>query len=167
MTNVAQLESWLVDAAQCAADARYVVPPREPRPADTLYLWLNGYALNPDRWFLDPMAADHTRLDKQFPAPWSNRIGDQLGDLKFATFTVEGLEPLQEAFTLHGDDWDDPGFGAAARAVFAMVCAGVDEALRRAGELGLRVALSHGSEPRVVTWEHDAESGWSSEAHTS
>lgn len=141
-------------AEKVSAGGEHIVGSRhEGRVPDTIYLWLNEFVFNTNAAYLSASCADSLDHSDAFGAPWDNHVGFPLGDIVRGRFTLAGLESLLERFEQHGSEPESPGQGPAERAVIALVCAAVSESLSRIGDLGYRVGLSRGDEPRVITWE--------------
>jgi hypothetical protein len=161
VTNLSALRAWIDEAAVATRERHFVITADDDETVDTLYLWLNEFVTNPDRWFLTAIGANHAMSQDDSNPPWSNRVGEEVADIRVPDFSLEGLEALQVLLAAHGPEAATPGDGPAERAVIAMVCDAITTALVEKGDIGFRVALSRGDEPRVVTWEHDGNS-WTS-----
>ncbi len=153
------LADWLQHCAALIRRGEFVIPPMGGVP-DTLYLWLNDAAFNPDRWFLAPFAFAWT--GRPDPSPTDDLrddvLGSEVGDVKTEAYTLVGMEALQRTFA------DDVGPAHAGRFVTASAMALVDDALPLAGDLGLRVGLSCSEEQVVALWTR-GEDSWHAVVH--
>jgi|GEM_PF-5627951 len=167
VSNVDDMVDYLRETARKAsAGGEFIVGSgHEGRVPDTIYLWLNEFVFNTDAAFVVAGCSDSLDHSDAFGAPWDNHVGFQLGDIVRSQFTLAGLEPLLGRFEQQGPEPENPGQGPAERAVIALVCTAVSESLSRVGDLGYRVSLSRGDEPRVVTWERHGDH-WTSEEFT-
>lgn len=167
VSNVDDMVDYLRETARkVSAGGEHIFGSRhEGRVPDTIYLWLNEFVFNPNAAYVAASCADSLDHSDALGAPWDNRLGFPLGDIMRARFTLAGLEPLLERFEEQGCEPEIPGQGPAERAVIALVCAAVSESLSRIGDLGFRLGLSRGDEPRVIIWEWDGHD-WTSEEFT-
>lgn len=150
LTGADALAGWVGECAGKIARAEFVIPPMDGTP-DTLFLSLNDVVWNPDGWFLSPMAyawadrGDEVEVGELFDGV----VGHEVGDVQAPAFALQGLEPLQRVIA------DAVDGELAGRWVVASVMALVHEALQRAPDIHLRVALSRSDEPLVALWEHE------------
>src|SRR3954453_3390870 len=89
-----EVATWLSSAAGAATRREFVLP--DDDDPQTLYLWMNDFEVNPDRWFLTPFAMGPERpADQKFD--WRDAlIGDEIGSgLRVPDLTLIGMEPVK------------------------------------------------------------------------
>jgi hypothetical protein len=141
--------SWL-DMAGGAATRREFVLPDGDEP-QTLYLWMNDFEINFDRWFLTPFAMGHERAaEGEFD--WRDAlIGDEIGSgLRVTDLTLTGMEPVQEWFEQQAEA---PEQSAVEDVVLLAAFDLVARSLPHTKDVPFRVAMSRGEEWRVCTWD--------------
>ena len=154
------LAEWIRRCAAKVLRDEYLLPPSEADPADTLYLWLNDATSNLDAWWLAAFGYvwERRRTTLMFNELFDAVVGHESGDVTEERFTLRDLDPLREVVSR----LDNPHIASPVISVQAMAL--VDQALRTAGDIGVRVALSCSEEPLIGlwTWDHD---GWTFVAH--
>jgi hypothetical protein len=158
-TGAEELAGWLRDCADKVRRQDFVLRSMEDSP-DTLYLSLIDVSFNFESWYVAPLGfawegrGEDIELDELFDGV----VGHEAGDVGAHNFTFTGLERLQEAMA-ESDDND-----VAGRFVVLAAMGLVDHALRLAGDLGVRVALSRSNEPLIGLWVHDGGT-WRATVH--
>ncbi|MCW3101377.1 MAG: hypothetical protein JWL77_6995 [Chthonomonadaceae bacterium] len=143
-----EVAGWL-DAAAVAASNRQFVLADDAQP-ETLYLWMNDFKFNLDRWFLTAFANGPAREPRN-EFDWRDAlIGDEIGSgLRVPDLTLRGMENVQEWFRAPADD-------SLATAVEELVLLSafnlVAGNLPQTSQVPYRVAMSRSEEWRVCRW---------------
>ena len=158
--DAAALADWIRRCAAKALRDEYLLSPGEDSPADTLYLWLNDAPSNLDAWWLAAFGYvwEGRQPTLMFSELFDAVVGHESGDITEERFALRDLDPLREVVSL----LDRPD--TAGPLISVQVMALVDQALRIAGDIGVRVALSCSEEPLIGLWTWDS-SGWAFVAH--
>ena len=94
--------AWLDTAARAATRREFVLP--DDDEPETLYLWMNDFEFNFDRWSLTPFAMGPERAaEGEFD--WLDAlIGDEIGGgLRVTDLSLTGMEPVQSWFEQQAD----------------------------------------------------------------
>ncbi len=144
-----EVATWL-DTAGGAATRREFVLPEDDEP-ETLYLWMNDFEFNFDRWFLTPFAMGPERA-AEGEYDWRDAlIGDEIGSgLRVTDLTLTGMEPVQEWFKQQAAG---PERSAVADVVLLAAFELIARSLPNTKDVPFRVAMSRGEEWRVCTWD--------------
>jgi hypothetical protein len=147
---------WLSDAAAAAFRGDFVLA-QDDKPA-TLYLWMNDFPFNTNRWFLVAFAAGPERpAHDEFD--WRDAlIGDEIGGgLRVPDFLLTGMEPAKAWFT--GQGAAPPEWSAIVDVVLMAAFDLVARSLPHAGNLELRIAMSCSEDWRVCVWNAGTDRG--------
>jgi hypothetical protein len=164
-TNVNDLAEWLAEATRKMNAGEFVLPAMEDDAPNTLYISLNEFEINPDRWFVGAQAflwSPEGFDDIEFSELFDSVVGHEVADVRITEFALTGMEPLQACFAEHLATAARSQNAAAEEFVVASVFHAVDRALALAGDLGVRIALSRSDEERIALWQYVSE-GWSGE----
>lgn len=167
LTNIDDLAEWLADATRAMKAGEFVLAAMEDAAPNTLYLYLNEFAYNPDSWFVSALAfvwSSRDPDDIEVSELFDGVVGHEAGDVRIRRFTLAGMESLQACFAEHLATAAPSQVSAAEEFVMASVLDTVSRALTLAGDLDIRVALSRSDEPRIALWQFGS-SGWSREVH--
>jgi hypothetical protein len=148
---------WLRDATEAALRRNFVLA-QDDTP-ETLYLWMNDFPFNTDRWFLAPFGMGPER-----PAhggfDWRDAlIGDEIGSgLRIPNFVLTGMEPARAWFARPGGA-AAPEWQAIVDVVLMAAFDLVARGLRHTGDLPVRIAMSCSEDWRVCVWNAGTDRG--------
>lgn len=144
-----ELAAWLDRAAGAAIRREFVLADdSDPR---TLYLWMNDFVVDLDRWCLTPFANGPERPARS-NFDWRDAlIGEEIGSgLRVPDLTLAGMEHVQTWFHQPADAAE----GSAVEDVVLMAAFDlVARSLPHSKHVPFRVAMSRSEEWRVCTWD--------------
>ena len=102
----AAVGSWLDDAADAAASRNYLLAQPADPPARTIYVEMNDFVFNVDRWMLSAFAFGPRASDAgvSVSAWFDALVGEELGDLRIPRLHLTGMDAAQEWFAAKGGD---------------------------------------------------------------
>lgn len=165
LTNQDELVEWAkrCGAAAAARDGTGAFLERHAhRELDTIYMWMPEFTINEDL-YLDSRGCSHQESKGGYGDPWDSVVGDDFMTLSTREVGLKGLEALIMAIQpLVPEARMAREVAVAEEVVLCVVWQAVDSALRECGDLGMRVAVSRGEEPRIAYWDFVEGEGWDS-----
>lgn len=99
---------------------------RETAAVQAIYFEMNGFAINPDRWYFEGFA--YEMGDTLWNLTWETEWLSRWNKASDSQFTLTGLEPVQEAFqNLYGKGKQPLGIQLAGEIAEHLVVARYDE----------------------------------------
>jgi hypothetical protein len=140
---------WLDAVAGAAKRGEFVLP--DDGEPQTLYLRMNDFEFNLDRWFLTPFANGPARA-AETSFDWRDAlIGEEIGSgLRAPDLSFTGMERVQKWFEQQDES---PVQSAMVDVVLMAACYVVARSLPLTRNVSFRVAMSRGEEWRVCTWD--------------
>lgn len=150
--------AWLRRASALARDREYLIArPWHPAP-ETIYVEMNRFEMNPDRWMMDAFACGPPRQPGEpidISPAFDTKVGLLLGDIRLPSLTLTGMEPLQALFAAYHPSGAPAESIALATSLVRLSFFELLERACRATPFPMRVAAAVHDEDEIASWERD------------